>query len=243
MKKIIVIILILFLSAVYLSGCNGNDGERRSVCFTGSYEDFYGTWITDVKTLPIGDTIIFYQNRYCDLIWQHTSQPFYTGTWERKSNSTNHEMMVVITIGNNVTEYFYCFLSSYTKLKFREANSETYIYYTKQEEENTDTVGECNNFFGTWTTSAGSFSEGDSIKFNNENDCDNSTMEKFWSHGGAVHHYGTWERTTNATSGEYIIITTFGDKKTVYYYEFLYNYQTLGLKLENTDNYIYYNKQ
>ena len=82
-----------------------------------------------------------------------------------------------------------------------------------------------------------------SIMFNNENLCDNSTMEKFWPHGGAVHHYGTWKRTQELVTGKYIIITLFGEKETIYYYEFRNNYQTMGLKIKDTDNFIYYSKQ
>jgi len=129
MKKIMVFVLVLFLSVMWLSGC-GED-EKSKGCLTGYYDDFYGTWTTDGGTFTMGDTIIFYENRSCDFKWRHNSQPIFTGTWERKSTGTG-DFTLVLTIGDSVTTYYYCFFDSYKTLRLRAENSEGYTYYGKQ---------------------------------------------------------------------------------------------------------------
>ena len=53
-----------------------------------------------------------------------------------------------------------------------------------------DEISTHEDFFGTWQTltGSGSFSEGNSIRFNND-----FTYEKFWAHGSSIYHNGTWE--------------------------------------------------
>ena len=106
-------------------------------------------------------------------------------------------------------------------------------------------IGSCDDFVGIWEEKdqAGGFGIGDTLKFNGENNCQNSTYEMYWSHGGAIHHYGNWERTTNATNGHYIIILKMGEKETTYYFDFFDSYKTLRLREENSDDYMYYYKK
>ena len=99
------------------------------------------------------------------------------------------------------------------------------------------------DFYGIWIQKenndpVGGFGIGDTHKFNSD-----KTYEVYWSHGGAIHHYGTWEKSKNLTNLHQILIITFGEKETIYYYDFFDKYTTLRLKEENSDDYIYYYKQ
>ena len=100
-----------------------------------------------------------------------------------------------------------------------------------EEKENNDGGGEKDEtstyekFIGTWRTytGAGSFSEGNSIRFNNDN-----TFEKFWDHGGGVYHSGTWD--LKDISGENpIIVLKQGEMTYNYAYVFYYGHEQLEL--------------
>ena len=110
-----------------------------------------------------------------------------------------------------------------------------------EEDEHPDgLVGEESDFYGTWLQkdNVGGFGIGDTHKFNSD-----KTYEVYWSHGGAIHHYGTWDKSVNSTNLYQILIITMGEKGTVYYYDFFDKYTTLRLNEENSDDYIYYYKQ
>ena len=126
MKKIMVFVLVLFLSVMWLSGCD--EDEKSKGCLTGYYDDFYGTWATDGGTFTMGDTIIFYEKSKGCLTGYYDD--FY-GTWERKSTGTG-DFTLVLTIGDSVTTYYYCFFDSYKTLRLRAENSEGYTYCGKQ---------------------------------------------------------------------------------------------------------------
>ena len=87
-----------------------------------------------------------------------------------------------------------------------------------------DETSSYEDFIGTWTTltGAGSFSEGNSIRFNNDD-----TFEKFWDHGGAALHSGTWEL-KNLLSENPEIILTQGEMTYNYTYSFYYSHTQLS---------------
>ena len=51
MKKIMLFVLVLFLSVMWLSGCD--EDKKSKGCLTGYYDDFYGTW--ERKSTGTGD--------------------------------------------------------------------------------------------------------------------------------------------------------------------------------------------
>jgi hypothetical protein len=106
-------------------------------------------------------------------------------------------------------------------------------------------TGRCEDFIGEWKQleGTGGFGIGDTLKFNGENNCKNSTFELFWSNRGTIHHQGKWERTINISTGEYIIILKLGEKQTIYYFHFHNNYKTLRLKEEDSSDFVIYHKQ
>ena len=96
------------------------------------------------------------------------------------------------------------------------------------------------DFYGIWLQkdAVGGFGIGDTHKFNNDN-----IYEVYWSNGGAIHHYGSWDISENLTNKAFVLITTLGEKDTVYYYDFFDTYTTLRLREENSDSYVYFYKQ
>jgi len=98
----------------------------------------------------------------------------------------------------------------------------------EEREENNDRGdgenGTYEDFIGTWTTldGSGSFSEGNSIRFNNDD-----TFEKFWNHGGAALHSGTWQ-IKNILSENPILELTQGDLSYDYTYSFYYSHTQLS---------------
>jgi len=108
------------------------------------------------------------------------------------------------------------------------------------DDENRDgLVGDKSDFIGTWVTEGeeGAFSLGNSIRFNNDDTC-----EFFWEHSSIIRANGSWQITIN-TEGDYILIIKIGEIETSYAYDFFYNYKTLRLKEENSNEYVYYNKR
>ena len=97
--------------------------------------------------------------------------------------------------------------------------------------------GNDQDFIGTWKTGGGSFAMGDSIRFNSDYTCD-----FFWSHNNNILLNGTWDRTYKNQVG-YVVVISLGDIETTYKYDFFDSYKTLRLKLQDSDDYIYYGKQ
>jgi hypothetical protein len=97
--------------------------------------------------------------------------------------------------------------------------------------------GNDNDFIGTWKTGAGSFSMGDSIRFNPDYTCD-----FFWSHSSYTLFNGTWDRTFINNLG-YCVVITMGEQDWTYIYDFFDGYKTLRLQPENSTEYIQYSKQ
>jgi hypothetical protein len=93
--------------------------------------------------------------------------------------------------------------------------------------------GNDQDFVGTWKTGGGSFTMGDSIRFNSDYTCD-----FFWSHNTNILSSGTWDRTYKNQVG-YVVVITLNDIETTYKYDFFDSYKTLRLKLEDSDEYIY----
>ena len=96
--------------------------------------------------------------------------------------------------------------------------------------------GNDDDFIGTWKTEAGSFTMGDSIRFNENYGCD-----FFWS-GGTTIFSGTWNRTYRSQLG-YCIVINMSNQEWTYKYDFFDNYRKLRFKLEDSSEYIYYIKQ
>ena len=103
--------------------------------------------------------------------------------------------------------------------------------------DNNDNSGEAEtgtyeDFIGTWTTltGAGSFSEGNSIRFNNDD-----TFEKFWDHGGAALHSGTWEIKDILGENPKLILTQ-GEMSYTYNYSFYYSHTQLSLVPEGASS-------
>jgi hypothetical protein len=88
----------------------------------------------------------------------------------------------------------------------------------------TGMIGHDSDFFGTWKTSSGSgsFTLGNSIRFNNDYTCD-----FFWSGSTHTTASGTWVRHNMYNNTQSAIVITIGEKETVYYYGFFDNYHTL----------------
>jgi len=101
-------------------------------------------------------------------------------------------------------------------------------------------IGEESDFYGIWVEkdNAGGFGIGDTYELKSDKSC-----EIYWSHGGAIHHYGTWDRIRHDNRFDYLFVITLGEKDTVYYYDFFDTYTTLRLREENSDTYLYYYKQ
>ena len=97
--------------------------------------------------------------------------------------------------------------------------------------------GNDEDLFGTWKTEAGSFTMGDTIRFNNDYTCD-----FFWSGGDIILFNGTWDRTFKNNLG-FCIVINMNNQEWTYKYDFFDSYKTLRLKLENGDEYTYYYKQ
>ena len=95
------------------------------------------------------------------------------------------------------------------------------------------------DFIGTWQTltGSGSFSEGNSIRFNND-----FTYEKFWAHGGSTYHNGTWELKDIIGETPKLILTQ-GEMTFNYTYTFYYGHSELKLIPEGAISGILYIKQ
>ena len=78
-------------------------------------------------------------------------------------------------------------------------------------------TGDDSNFIGTWKTNSGSgsFTLGDSIRFNSDFTCD-----FFWSGSTHISASGTWVRHDMYNNTQSAILITLGEKQTVYYYGF-----------------------
>jgi hypothetical protein len=93
------------------------------------------------------------------------------------------------------------------------------------------------NLIGTWTADAGSFTAGDSIRFNNDGTCD-----FFWSHSSDVLFKGTWV-IKNLLADNQTLIITIGEQTYNYNYSFGDGSNTLVLKLEDASSGILYYRQ
>ena len=113
----------------------------------------------------------------------------------------------------------------------------TIIFSGCEDETSEGLVGTDEDLIGTWKTDAGSFTLGDTIRFNRDYSCD-----FFWSHTSHISANGTWDRTYKDKVG-YVIVITLGEIETIFKYDFFDNYKTLRLKLEDSDEYLYYSKQ
>ena len=105
-----------------------------------------------------------------------------------------------------------------------------------REEDETSTY---EDFIGTWVTidGSGSFTEGNSIEFNDDN-----TFEKFWDYSGATLFNGTWE--LKDTSGQNpIIVLKQGEMTYNYAYVFYFGHEQLELIPEETISGILYVRQ
>jgi hypothetical protein len=101
-------------------------------------------------------------------------------------------------------------------------------------------TGEDSDFFGTWKTNtgSGSFTLGDSIRFNSDYTCD-----YFWSGGYQITASGTWVRHDMYNKTQSAVVITLGEKETVYYYGFFDKYQQLVLRVDGFNDEIFYRKQ
>ena len=108
------------------------------------------------------------------------------------------------------------------------------------EQRGTGLIGHDSDFFGVWRQSegAGSYTLGDSIRFNN-----NYTCDFFWSGSTLITASGNWVRYNSYNATQSAIVITLGQKETVYYYGFFDSYRTLYLREEGQTNSIYYRKQ
>ena len=123
-----VFVIVLFLSVTWLSGC----GEEDRGGLVGHDSDFYGNWSAEAGSFTAGDSIRFLEDGTCEFFWSHSSYVLFNGTWDRTINSTNGEYILVITVGDKVTTYYYNFFDSYTTLRLKEENITNYVYYNKQ---------------------------------------------------------------------------------------------------------------
>jgi len=103
------------------------------------------------------------------------------------------------------------------------------------DEEDEGEIGTDENFIGTWTTGSGSFTAGDSIRFNDDYTCD-----FFWSHGGSVLFNGTWTIKDLLADNPTLVITM--EEQTYNYsYNFYYGFNQLQLIPEGeTSGFVYY---
>ena len=101
-------------------------------------------------------------------------------------------------------------------------------------------IGVESDFYGTWVKSdnSGGFGIGDTYEFKDDKSC-----EIYWSHGGTIHHYGTWDRNVSENGFNYILVISLGEKDTIYSYDFFDGYTTLRLREQNSDSYVYFYKQ
>jgi len=108
------------------------------------------------------------------------------------------------------------------------------------EDRGTGLTGEDSDFFGTWktTSGAGSFTIGNSIRFNSDYTCD-----FFWSESHQITASGKWLRHNMYNNTQSAIVITLGEKENFYYYGFFDNYHTLVLREEGFDDELYYRKQ
>ena len=116
--------------SVFFVGCNGDEDSRQGL--VGNDSDFYGTWSTGAGSFTGGDSIKFLADGSCDFFWSHSSNVLFNGTWDRTINSTNGEYILVITVGEKATTYYYNFFNKYTTLRLREESSTDYIFLRKE---------------------------------------------------------------------------------------------------------------
>lgn len=127
MKKILSLIIILFLSVTFLCGCE--DENRDGL--VGTDVDLIGTWQTGGGSFKIGDSIRFNPDYTCDFFWSHSSYIRANGTWDRTyKNQVGY--VIVITIGEIETTYIYDFFDSYKTLRLKLPDIDDYIYYSKK---------------------------------------------------------------------------------------------------------------
>ena len=121
------LIVIVILIAVFLCGCN----EELDQGLVGSDSDLYGTWKAKAGSFTAGDSIRFNPDETCDLFWSHSGIVLFNGTWDKTINSTTGAYILVITLGDKATTYYYSFFDDYKTLRLRELSG-TDIYYYKQ---------------------------------------------------------------------------------------------------------------
>ena len=104
----------------------------------------------------------------------------------------------------------------------------------------TGMIGNDSDLFGVWKQreGSGSFTLGDSIRFNNDYTCD-----FFWSGSTHITASGNWVRYNSYNNTQQAIVIIIGEKETVYYYGFSDSYKTIYLIEEGQSDRIYYRKQ
>jgi len=119
---------ILIIITVFLCGCD--EGSNQGMI--GDESDLHGTWKADAGSFSGGDSIRFNPDKTCNFFWSHSSNILFSGTWQKTINSTTGAYILVITIGNKVTTYYYSFFNDYKTLRLKEESGTSYIYYYKQ---------------------------------------------------------------------------------------------------------------
>jgi len=66
----------------------------------------------EAGTFTAGDSIRFHENGSYDLLWSHSGGALFTGTWERTTNNPNGNDIIILTMSEKVTTYYYCFLTT-----------------------------------------------------------------------------------------------------------------------------------
>jgi len=127
MKKMFILIFLLFISVLFLSGCE--DENRDGL--VGTDEDLFGTWKTGGGSFKMGDTIRFNPDSTCDFFWSGSTFISANGTWDRiYKNQVGY--VIIFTLGEIETTYIYDFFDSYKTLRLKLEDSNEYIYYSKQ---------------------------------------------------------------------------------------------------------------
>ena len=93
------------------------------------------------------------------------------------------------------------------------------------------------NLIGTWTADAGSFTAGDSIRFNDDGTCD-----FFWSHSSGTIFNGTWT-IKNLLPNNPTLIISIEEQTYNYTYSFGEGFNILLLKLKDASSGILYYRQ